>query len=377
MQSARESARITSCRSNVAQLTKGLLHHETSLGYFPTGGWGPKWLGVADRNSDASQPGGWIYSVLPYIEETTTRNIVQKTTDAAQYQKLVTTSLPTFSCPSRRGSRPLPIASINSGGYHGAGSTAFAITTATRSDYAANSGSQGFCVRPSAFAGIPSNAQTQNKKVSFCHHPPGNPDNYSTRSVSINAVQNGFNGDRSDLDYVGDCDSCGGSSTFIIDATIENPQDLTSGDNWRKQSLADKVLNRTDNAIPDLQDGIVFRMSRLQAASVLDGLSNVYLIGEKYVSANTYSDGSDPGDSSPMLAGYASGNVRWAYEPPTPDKKNATHASAFGSAHAGGWNAAFADGSVKTLSYTIDPDLHKKLAARDDIKRGGLAGAPP
>ena len=144
VQSARESARITSCRSNVAQLTKGLLHHETSLGYFPTGGWGPKWLGVADRNSDASQPGGWIYSVLPYIEETTTRNIVQKTTDAAQYQKLVTTSLPTFSCPSRRGSRPLPIASINSGGYYGAGSTAFAITTATRSDYAANSGSQGF-----------------------------------------------------------------------------------------------------------------------------------------------------------------------------------------------------------------------------------------
>jgi prepilin-type processing-associated H-X9-DG protein len=134
---------------------------------------------------------------------------------------------------------------------------------------------------------------------------------------------------------------------------------------------------RSDDGIPDLQDGIAYRMSRLQAASVFDGLSNVYLLGEKYVSSDAYDSGSDPGDNGPMLTGYSAGNVRWGYERPVADRERGLHPTAFGSAHPGGWNAAFGDGSVKTISYGIDADLHKKLSSRDDIKRGGLAGATP
>jgi prepilin-type N-terminal cleavage/methylation domain-containing protein len=67
VQSARESARLTSCRNHITQLSKGLITHESLLQYFPSGGWGPQWLGVAERGNDGSQPGGWVFSVLPYI----------------------------------------------------------------------------------------------------------------------------------------------------------------------------------------------------------------------------------------------------------------------------------------------------------------------
>ena len=36
---------------------------------FPTGGWGCGWTGDADRGTDWRQPGGWIYNILPYIEQ--------------------------------------------------------------------------------------------------------------------------------------------------------------------------------------------------------------------------------------------------------------------------------------------------------------------
>jgi prepilin-type N-terminal cleavage/methylation domain-containing protein len=374
VQAARESARITSCRNNVGQLAKAMLHHESSMGFFPSGGWGPKWLGVAARPSDAAQPAGWIYSVLPYIEETNTRNIIADTStngDAA-YQKLAATPLPGLACPSRRSARALPV--TGGTGYRGDCSTTLTMTTAARSDYAANSGSLGFCIKADAFKGISSTSAGGKKKVSYCHHPPGNPDNYRTQSIAISAVENRAN--PSSLDYIGGCDSCSAVSGTPVDDRIANPADLPEGETWRKQPLAEKVL-RSDDGIPDLQDGLAYRMSRLQAASVFDGLSNVYLLGEKYVPADAYESGTDPGDNGPMLVGYSAGNVRWGVEPPTPDRQRGLHPTAFGSAHPAGWNAAFGDGSVRTLTYTIDADLHKKLSSRDDINRGGLAGAPP
>ena len=125
-----------------------------------------------------------------------------------------------------------------------------------------------------------------------------------------------------------------------------------------------------------MQDRIAFRMSRLQAASVYDGLSNMYLVGEKCVQAGTYELGSAEGDSRPMMVGYSSDNVRWGFNAPQPDDRSAANAEAFGSAHSAGWNVAYADGAVRTVSFDIKADVHRQLSNRDGISRGEMAGMP-
>ena len=69
VQAAREAARQTQCKNNIKQLALGCLNHETINGRYPTGGWNWRWTGDADRGTDCMQPGGWIYNVLPFIEQ--------------------------------------------------------------------------------------------------------------------------------------------------------------------------------------------------------------------------------------------------------------------------------------------------------------------
>ena len=38
----------------------------------------------------------------------------------------------------------------------------------------------------------------------------------------------------------------------------------------------------------------------------------------------------------------------------------------FGSPHAGGWDVVFCDGSVHSISYSIDLDTHRWLGDRKD-----------
>src|SRR6476659_9581645 len=69
VQAARESARRQQCSNHLKQLALGALNHEQTHQTFPTGGWGWFWVGDADRGFKRDQPGGWIYNLLPYVEE--------------------------------------------------------------------------------------------------------------------------------------------------------------------------------------------------------------------------------------------------------------------------------------------------------------------
>ena len=109
VQSAREAARRTQCKNHLKQLSLGFMNHESSLGAFPTGGWGWRWVGDPDSGTLERQPGGWGYSILNYVEAL---NEFQVGSGMSAAQKRVAlaemngTPVPLFYCPSRRPPRP-------------------------------------------------------------------------------------------------------------------------------------------------------------------------------------------------------------------------------------------------------------------------------
>ena len=69
VQAAREAARRIQCRNNLKQLALGMEHHVLAYGCYPSNGWGFCWIGDPDRGTGTAQPGGWIYNILPYLEQ--------------------------------------------------------------------------------------------------------------------------------------------------------------------------------------------------------------------------------------------------------------------------------------------------------------------
>ena len=69
VQAAREAARQTQCKNNLKQLSLAMLSFEQTNRRFPSGGWGFDWVGDPDRGTGKQQPGGWLYSILPYMEQ--------------------------------------------------------------------------------------------------------------------------------------------------------------------------------------------------------------------------------------------------------------------------------------------------------------------
>lgn len=105
IQAARESARRSQCQNNLKQLGLAFLNHENALRFLPSGGWGYLWTGDPDLGSGESQPGGWAFSILPYLEETNVFLVgkglpaADKRAELARQKAHV---VPVFNCPSRR-----------------------------------------------------------------------------------------------------------------------------------------------------------------------------------------------------------------------------------------------------------------------------------
>jgi prepilin-type N-terminal cleavage/methylation domain-containing protein len=115
IQSSREAARKLQCMNNLKQLALGVTNHLNSYGYFPSGGWGYLWVGDPDRGFGSSQPGGWIFSILPFIEENTLWNAgagidFSKNPDAKKTALLgqVNKPISLLYCPTRRDAQIFP-----------------------------------------------------------------------------------------------------------------------------------------------------------------------------------------------------------------------------------------------------------------------------
>ncbi|WP_197531311.1 DUF1559 family PulG-like putative transporter [Posidoniimonas corsicana] len=113
VQMARESARRSTCTNNLKQLALAIKLHEQTHGTFPTGGWGPDWVGDPDRGYSPKQPGGWIYNVLVYLEAQEVRDLGHGA--SAQDKRLAASTLlasplNVLHCPSRRPASLYPYA---------------------------------------------------------------------------------------------------------------------------------------------------------------------------------------------------------------------------------------------------------------------------
>jgi prepilin-type N-terminal cleavage/methylation domain-containing protein len=114
----------------------------------------------------------------------------------------------------------------------------------------------------------------------------------------------------------------------------------------------------------------------VRAKEVTDGLSRTYLVGEKSVKIEEYTEsppvGQCGGDTSSIYACKSTDCVRIANGDPQhdPNHFNALNGltswlcQEFGSAHSSTWNAVFCDGSVHSLSFNISFSTHQALATR-------------
>lgn len=289
VQAARESARRIQCSNHLKQLGLGAITHENTQGYFPSCGWGWAWVGDPDRAFGRRQPGGWVYNVLPYVEQQNLHDLGKGETNATTKKALMTTvtqtSIPTFNCPTRRQSRPFTAS------YNGTPKNAYnANDTAThaRSDYAINGGSE-----------------------------------------------------------------------LVNEMGSSNPAVYDDG-----SFAASKAWTKTAN-------GVSFMQSQVKRAHIKDGLSNTYLIGEKYMNPDLYTNGQQGDDNTSMYQGHDWDVIRWAntsaqLKPIQDQSGNTTKSGAYGSAHSGGFMVVLCDGSVRMINYSIDGQTHTNLANRKD-----------
>ncbi len=312
VQAAREAARKMQCSNNLKQLSLGMLQHEHANGKFPSGGWTYYWVGDATRGFGLKQPGSWLYSILPYIDELslfqmsasdpTSQQLVWQNNPSIQGAKnMCTTPLTCMSCPTRRSAVVYPISVEIHNPPTGTG------TGIVKGDYAANAGDMQY------------------------------PDSFRVCGIGPTSLAQG-------------------------DQWTANPGPGQWGADVRPSMLISTGQGMPLAWGPTPYNGIVFQRSEVTMAMVSDGTSNTYLVGEKYCVPNYYATGDDTADTEPYYCGDDNDNQRTGWSQPmqdTPDYYPGTMAtiSMYGSAHDSGINMAFCDGSVHQISYTIDSHI--------------------
>jgi prepilin-type N-terminal cleavage/methylation domain-containing protein len=121
--------------------------------------------------------------------------------------------------------------------------------------------------------------------------------------------------------------------------------------------------------------GIFHCASEVTIGQVVDGTTNTYLIGEKYVPMSAYEDGSDYTDTESAYSGNNDDVLRRTSIEPLPDLPNTIQQQRFGSSHIAAFFMAMCDGSVRAISYDVDLTVHYDHGTRDG--GGGRVEPPP
>jgi prepilin-type N-terminal cleavage/methylation domain-containing protein/prepilin-type processing-associated H-X9-DG protein len=338
IQAAREAARRSQCQTNLKNIGLAVLNFENTHKVFPTAGGSYLRAGFGlEQNIENGKPLGpdrqglgWAFQLLPFIEETAAYDI-KRTIDL---QKVV---IQVYVCPSRRIART---------GW----SEAFGGIMAFM-DYA---------------GAVPC---TYTSPTRVARYDPRASVPLTMESVRVLAPS-----------FLGGAARTG----------TPEPQDNTLYDGvivrcpWAWQ--------RTDTATGK-QIGI-FRpkvTGLVKASRIIDGTSKTMMIGEKYVRSDNYDGGFSGNNRNSDDRGWSDGFdadiMRSSCFPPINDGDpigwdpvlgrmlgdagpwpfasvlyNVIH---FGSAHTGGINVVYADGSVHTINYDVDPVVFNALGSRN------------
>lgn len=145
---------------------------------------------------------------------------------------------------------------------------------------------------------------------------------------------------------------------------------------------------------PTNLDGAMFYDSNIELKRISDGLSNTYLVGERWYQLRAWPvgirragatsdvyymysakniDGSIPPNGE-FSAGYYLSHVIYGNDPPMPDGGQqilSLNDLYWGSYHSGGLNFGRVDGSVDFVSEDIDPAAYEDMASRNGDYRFG------
>ena len=328
VQAAHESARRMQCENNLKQLGLAAQCHLDTQKYFPSGGWGWNWVGDPDRGYGMNQPGGWAYSVLPFVEERIIHEIGKGQSTAQKYlalRKMLVAPAPTFVCPSRRAATIGPIG--DSRIWNIDTTTAPIPPLGSRNDYAGNAGTD--------------------------------------HSGCCN-VENGADGN-------------GGPATGKDqDPTFSPAAYFHTKTYWNKSTGV--IFGGSTISVRQISDGL--------SKTYLLGEK---CLQPQYYDPSQFPNYPNRGDDQTMYQGYDQDIVRWAGDPatqnnhvpptgadtqfqPLHDENHFTGGNPdggwgvanFGSAHSTACYFVMCDGSVHGIAYTVDPAVHWKLSNRSD-----------
>ena len=321
VQSAQESGRRAQCMNNLHQMALGCLALEAKCGYFPSGGWGWCWAGDPDRGYGSQQPGGWHYSLLPFIDLADLHDLGKgmplgnkgdmyppTNTRNAQGFLIAQTPVAMFTCPTRHKLQLFPYVH---------GSCYVNITepypVIGRSDYAANGGSNYVTVPGGPNGGYTLNFDWSQIGGSVNAGPPGATGQAATGVVCVaSQVTTAMIKDGQANTYlIGErylCVDC-----YNTGSCCDNDQGWDEGYDW--DSIRGTGTGYVNNKFPGLPP--------------------------------------PSGSGSPTL--------------PSQDRPGVGGCMGnFGSAHPAGFNMAFCNGSVKKINYDINPTVHMQLGHRSD-----------
>ena len=132
------------------QLSLGCADHESTHKFFPRAA-GEHWVGDADKGTGEGQPGSWLYSVLPFIEDKRCMNAQGRpgrwsTYSATESRCRAMVFLPppaAFFCPSRRTETSIWSSHITRGSRRTQKKIRWANFAVGANDYAGNAGDLG------------------------------------------------------------------------------------------------------------------------------------------------------------------------------------------------------------------------------------------